>query len=377
MSVAIHGYCAPKFAAVKTAFANNFANGDEMGASVALTVKGEKVIDLWAGYRDETGSEPWQEDTIVNVWSSTKTMAALVMLMLADRGQLDFYEKVSTYWPEFAQNGKEDIEVRHIMSHSAGLPGLDVATTLEDFHHHDSIARLLEQQAPWWQAGTMSGYHAITQGQLQGELVRRITGQTLGTYFKEQIAEPLGADFHIGTPETCDARIGELIPAPATPLSAEPGSISARTMASPALDALAPRTSGWRRAEIPAANGHGNARSIATIHSILACGGEVAGQRFMSKAGCQRVFDRQTEGIDAVLGTPINFGMGFGLNSEQTPLGPNENTCYWGGWGGSMVLVDCDAQLSFAYVMNKMKLGTTGDNRTPPMLMAVYGALTS
>jgi len=377
MSVAIHGYCAPKFAAVKTAFANNFANGDEMGASVALTVKGEKVIDLWAGYRDETGSEPWQEDTIVNVWSSTKTMAALVMLMLADRGQLDFYEKVSTYWPEFAQNGKEDIEVRHIMSHSAGLPGLDVATTLEDFHHHDSIARLLEQQAPWWQAGTMSGYHAITQGQLQGELVRRITGQTLGTYFKEQIAEPLGADFHIGTPETCDARIGELIPAPGTPLSAEPGSISARTMASPALDALAPRTSGWRRAEIPAANGHGNARSIATIHSILACGGEVAGQRFMSKAGCQRVFDRQTEGIDAVLGTPINFGMGFGLNSEQTPLGPNENTCYWGGWGGSMVLVDCDAQLSFAYVMNKMKLGTTGDNRTPPMLMAVYGALTS
>jgi len=375
MPVVIHGYCAPKFAAVKAAFADNFANGDEVGASVALTHAGEKVVDLWAGYRDEAGSEPWREDTIVNVWSSTKTMAALVMLMLADRGQLDFYEKVSTYWPEFAQNGKKDIEVRHIMSHSAGLPGLDVATTLTDFYHHDNIARLLEQQAPWWQPGSMSGYHAITQGQLQGELVRRITGQTLGNYFREQIAEPLAADFHIGTPAACDARIGELIPAPGVPTSAEPGIISARTMASPALDALAPRASGWRRAEIPAANGHGNARSIATIHSVLACGGEVAGQRLLSEAGCQRVFDRQSTGIDAVLGTPVDFGMGFGLNSEQTPLGPNKNTCYWGGWGGSVVLVDCDAQLSFAYVMNKMGQGTTGDSRTPPMLKAMYGAL--
>ncbi|MFT5577872.1 MAG: CubicO group peptidase (beta-lactamase class C family) [Paraglaciecola psychrophila] len=377
MSVVIHGYCAPKFAAVKTAFANNFATGDEMGASVALTHGGEKVVDLWAGYRDEAGTEPWQEDTLVNVWSSTKTMAALVMLMLADRGQLDFYEKVSTYWPEFAQNGKENIEVRHIMSHSAGLPGLDVATTLADFCDHDHIARLLEQQTPWWQPGSMSGYHAITQGQLQGELVRRITGQTLGSYFRQQIAEPLNADFHIGTPESCDARIGQLIPSTGKEVAAEPGSISARTLGSPALDALAPRTNGWRRAEIPAANGHGNARSIATIHSILACGGEVAGQRLLSEAGCRRVFDRQTQGIDAVLGTAVDFGMGFGLNSEQVPLGPNKNTCYWGGWGGSMVLVDCDAQLSFAYVMNQMKTGTTGDNRTPPMLMAMYKALAS
>jgi CubicO group peptidase (beta-lactamase class C family) len=147
-------------------------------------------------------------------------------------------------------------------------------------------------------------------------------------------------------------------------------------MASPALDALAPRATGWRRAEIPAANGHGNARSIATIHSILACGGEVNGQRLLSEAGCRRIFDRQTEGIDAVLGTAVDFGMGFGLNSKHVPLGPNKNICYWGGWGGSMVLIDCDAQLSFAYVMNKMKTGTTGDNRTPPMLTAMYAALT-
>lgn len=379
MSIEIHGHCDNKFSKVKDAFAKNFADGEEMGASVALTVAGEKVIDLWAGHRNEAGTEPWVEDTIVNVWSSTKTMAALVMLMLADRGELDFYEKVATYWPEFAQNGKGDIEVRHIMSHSAGLPGTDVNTTMEDFYHHDKIAHLLEQQAPWWQAGTKSGYHAITQGQLQGEIVRRVTGKTLGTFFKEEIATPLKADFHIGTPVSCDDRIGELIPFKNIPPSqaSDPESIAQRTRNGPLLDAMAPRAVGWRRAEIPAANGHGNARSIATIHSILACGGEANGVKLLSKEGCERIFDQQTSGIDAVLGTPVNFGMGFGLTSEQVPVSPNKNTCYWGGWGGSMVLIDMDAKASFAYVMNQMQQTTTGDRRTPPMTKAVYAVLQS
>lgn len=376
MSVAINGFCDEKFAAIQQAFTNNFDQGKEVGASLAVTIHGQPVVDLWAGFSDAASSKPWQEDTIVNVWSSTKTMSALVMLMLADSGEIDFYQKVAHYWPEFAQNGKADIEVRHIMSHSAGLPGTEVATSAEDFYDHDKIAELLAAQAPWFEAGTTSAYHLITQGQLQAEIVRRVTGNTLGNFFRQQIAEPLQADFHIGTPAALDHRIAELVPfVPSQAQATDPNSISSRARRGPTLSPLAARELGWRRAEIPAANGHGNARSIAKIHSVLASGGAGNGWRLLSKEGCQRIFDQQTAGIDQVLGSHTTFGMGFALNSQQVPLGPNANTCYWGGWGGSLALIDMDAGVSFSYVMNKMEESVTGDDRTPPMLMALYQAL--
>ena len=343
MSVEIHGRCDEKFVSVKDAFAKNFEHGLDIGASVAVTVDGESVVGLWAGKLVDAGEETWQKDTIVNVWSTTKTMAATVMLMLADRGLLDFNEKVCTYWPEFAQNGKENIQVRHIMSHSAGLSSLDEPIVFADFCDHDKIASLLAAQAPWWEPGTQSGYHAITQGHLQNELVRRVTNKTLGPFFKEEVTTPLGADFHIGTPTSTYPRIGLLLPPePAAESGIDPDSIMARTITRPELDALVSRTNSWREAEIPAANGHGNARSVARIHSAVACGGEVDGVRLMSEEGCRKIFEVQTDGVDLVLGTPIRFGMGFGINSEYQPLSPNKNVCYWGGWGGSLAGMERD-----------------------------------
>jgi CubicO group peptidase (beta-lactamase class C family) len=377
MSLEIQGHCDEKFASVKDAFAKNFEDGLDTGASVAISVDGESVVDLWAGDLVDAGGERWKEDTIVNVWSTTKTMAATVMLMLADRRLLDFNEKISRYWPEFAQKGKENIEVRHIMSHSAGLSAVEEPIVLADFCDHDRIAGLLAAQAPWWEPGTKSGYHAITQGHLQNELVRRVTGKTLGTFFREEVAEPLGADFHIGTPASCHTRIGVLSPPEASAdLGLDPNSIMAKTLTNPALDALASRTDAWRQAEIPAANGHGNARSVARIHSAIARGGEVDGVRLMSEEGCRKIFEVQTDGDDLVLGIPVRFGMGFGINSEYQPLSPNENVCYWGGWGGSLAVIDMDAKMSFAYVMNRMMDGTTGDLRAASLLMPAYGALT-
>ncbi len=263
--VEIHGTCEPRFEPVRDAFRQAFDSGEDVGASFAVAMDGKLVVDFWGGYRDEAKTQPWERDTIVNVFSTTKTMAALCALILADRGEIDLYAPVSKYWPEFAQNGKEKVEVRHFLSHSAGLPTWEKPITTDVLYDWDKAVSLLAEQAPAWEPGTASGYHSITQGYLIGEVVRRVTGKTLGTFFRETIAEPIGADFHIGLDPKHFGRVGEMIP-PAT----DPG-ITAN--GNPPLDARESATPAWRQAEIPAANGHGNARSVAMAQSLLACGG--------------------------------------------------------------------------------------------------------
>ncbi len=378
--VEIHGTCDDRFAAVKAAFAANFAQGTEDGASVAVTVDGEMVVDLWAGNAvaesAEAATAPWQEDTIVNVYSTTKTMAGLCMLMLADRGQLDFNAPVVTYWPEFAAGGKQDVRVRHIMGHTSGLSGWEAPITLEQLYNGTESADLLAEQTPWWEPGTASGYHAVTLGQLQGEILRRIDGRTLGTFFREEVAGPLGADFHIGFGPELDHRCGELVP-PGNTLAGEDlaeDSLPYRTLLSMNLDATEPQTRAWRAAEIPAAGGFGNARAVARVHSAMACGGSVGGITLLSEAGVEKVFEEQAHGIDQVLGTEIKFGMGFGLPTEVMPL-PSERAFYWGGWGGSLAVIDMDARMSVAYVMNRMFPTLEGDLRGAMLLMAAYGSL--
>ena len=373
----ISGKIDEKFAPVQAAFENNFAEYGDVGASFAVSVEGEFVCDIWGGYLDAERSQPWQEDTIVNVYSSTKTMSFLCALVLADRGQLDFYAPVTTYWPEFGQNGKEKVEVRHFMSHSAGLSGLDKNFSGDALYDWDAVCTALAEQAPWWEPGTASGYHALTQGHLIGEVVRRITGKSLGTFFADEVAGPLGADFHIGTKEEHWPRIGKLIP-PEAPLDNQaggPDSIAARTFRSPAPVAEDSWTPGWRLAEIPAANGHGNARSIVRAQTPVANGGSAFGVDLMSAEGAARVFDEQMHGEDLVLGVPLRFGMGYGLTSPDLPMGPNEHIAYWGGWGGSTVVVDQDAKLCVSYVMNKMFAGALGDPRGFNLLGAVYNCL--
>ncbi|MGB5484052.1 serine hydrolase domain-containing protein [Parasphingorhabdus sp.] len=371
MEIPIHGTCDPRFAAVKMAFENNFREHGDLGASVAITLDGEFVVDLWGGHLDEARTKEWQEDSLVNVWSSTKTMAAMSLLLLADRGDVDLYAPAARYWPEFAQNGKEAVEVRHFLSHTAGLSGMEEKVEGDALYDWDWMTGALARQKPWWEPGTQSGYHALTQGHLIGEIVRRVTGQTIGNFFRTEIAEPTGADFHIGADEALDARIGNLVPPPSR-AALDADSIAGRTFANPGVDATRPRDRAWRAAEIPAANGQGNARSIVRAQTAMANGGQAFGKTIMSEAGTRRIFEKQSEGVDLVLGLPLTFGMGYGLNSASTPISPNKNTAFWGGYGGSSVIVDQDARLCFSYVMNKMESGLLGDPRGFGLAAAMY-----
>lgn len=370
------GTAHPRFAAVADLLDANIASGEDVGASFCATVEGETVVDLWAGHADAEKTRLWERDTIINVYSTTKTMTALTALLVADRGDLDFAKPVAHYWPEFAANGKADVTVAHLMSHSAGLSGWAEPISTDDLYDWDKATSLLAAQAPFWEPGSAPGYHALTQGYLVGEVVRRITGQSLGTVFRAEIAEPLGADFHIGLPASEDGRVADLIPIEGDAgINAGEMDDLVRNMATnPGIDVSATRTRGWRGAEIPAAGGTGNARSVAEIHKLLANGGEANGKRILSEAGCRRALDVQVEGTDKILGIPVRFGLGFGLAGGMVPL-PNDECCYWGGYGGSVILIDMKARTSISYVMNRMVGTTTGDVRGFGLAMAFWQGL--
>jgi len=372
----IHGKCDANFEPVKAAFAGNFAAHDEIGASVAISFEGEMVVDLWAGHLSRDKTTAWQEDTIINVWSSTKTMAAMCLLVLADRGEVDLHAPVAEYWPEFAANGKAAVEVRYFLSHSAGLSGMDAPVEGDALYDWDWMVEALAAQAPWWEPGTASGYHALTQGHLIGEVVRRVTGQSLGAFFAQEIAGPLEADFLIGTPDSETGRISPLT-TPGPFEIPDGDSIAARTFRNPPIDANAAMTKAWREAEIPAANGHGNARSIVRVQTAMANGGEAFGKRILSEAGAKRVFEEQMSGTDMVSGLPVTYGMGYGINNPAAPLGPNKHIAYWGGYGGSLVLIDQDARLCVSYVMNRMEPRTAGGVRGLGLVSAAYQSLLS
>ncbi len=374
----IHGTCRDDLTPVRDAFVGAFDRGEERGAAVVVTLDGEPVVDLWAGLATDD-DRPWEQDTLVNVYSTTKTMTALCVLMLADRGEVDLHAPVATYWPEFAAAGKDAITVAQVMSHTAGLSGFDPAITPEDLYDWDAICKGLAAQEPWWEPGTQSGYHLITQGNLLGEIVRRVTGRSVGTFFREEVAEPLGADFYIGLPASEDDRVADLIPPPAPGLESladiDMDSIALRSVLSCPVDTSETKTREWRAAEIPAAGGAGNARSVARVHSALACGGEVDGVRLLSDAGVERILEEQSHTDDLVLGMKIRYGMGYGLMNESIPLSPSPRSFFWGGYGGSIALVDLDRRMTVSYVMNKMSSGMAGDLRGASLVFAAYGAL--
>lgn len=370
----IQGTWDPRFEGVVTALAASLEAGTDVGASVAVFLRGEPVVDVWAGYVDEAHTAPWEPDTLTNVWSTTKTMTFLCALMLADRGELEFYAPIAKYWPEFAAGGKGAVEVRHVMSHTAGLAGWTEHLEPEELADWDRCTSMLAAQEPWWEPGSASGYHAVTQGYLIGEVVRRITGVSIGAWFAEEVAGPLGADFFIGLPESEDKRVSMVIPPPPIDLDLlKPSDLVVRVFSNPPLDATMPQNAWWRRAEIPAANGHGNARSVALVQSIIAGRGEARGIRLLSSKGCDAIFDQQADGIDLVLGLPNRFGMGYGLSSEMMPIGPR--ACFWGGYGGSLVVMDQDVDLTVCYVMNRMESGIQGDFRGAHIMMAAAASL--
>ena len=359
-----------KFKPIVDCYENQFELGLDIGSSLAITYEGEMVVDIWAGNRDRAQSLPWEENTIVNVFSSTKNATSLAAYVLADRGQLDFFAPVAEYWPEFAQKGKENILVSHIMSHSSGLPGWDVPVAGEDLYDPDKVAALFETQEPWWEPGTALGYHAISVGNLMGEIIKRISGKTVGNFFRDEIAKPLNIDFHIGLEDKHHSRVAEIHQAveanPEDLFELEEGSVMHKVMTNGIITAPDANTTEWRRAEIPAAGGHGNGRSIAESMALIANKGTYKEKRIFSEDLIRHALEEQIRGYDLVLVEPLRWGIGFGLPIDNVSwMGYlEEGACFWAGWGGSMSIADTNKRVSFGYAPCLMEEGAIGAERS-------------
>lgn len=381
----VQGRCETRFEAVRAAFEENFRERDELGAAVAVTVDGETVVDLRGGWADSARTRPWERDTLVNVWSTTKGPTALCAHILADRGLLDLDAPVATYWPEFAAAGKEAVLVRHLLSHRAGLAGLREPHSLEQLFDWELTTKRLAATEPWWEPGTASGYHAMTYGFLVGEVVRRVSGLLPGAFLEREVTGPLGLDFTIGLPEKEAGRAAELVHPPAASSSEQAAIFSQLTpvalaaLANPLTGAAGANTAAWRAAEIPAANGHGTARAVAALYGIFAGQGSYGSQRVLSAEAAERVREGQGACRGLVLGAGFDgeteIGLGLWLSGTNRSYGPNPRAFGHDGFGGSCGLADPETGVSLGYVMNRMGPHIADDPRKMALIDALYSAL--
>ncbi|SPJ81877.1 related to beta-lactamase [Fusarium torulosum] len=374
----IHGNCSPKFHEVRSLLERYVESGEELGASITINIDGKEVVDIWGGYKDEARTQPWEENTIVNVFSCTKTITSLAVLILVDRGLIDVNERVSHYWPGFEQNGKQDILVRHILSHTSGLSGWEGPLATEDLYDVKRSTEMLARQAPWWEPGSASGYHALCFGHLLGELVRRVSGKSLRDFVAAEISGPLDVDFQIGASEKTWDRIAPIVPPEFSGITPEfeAGSVQAKTLLNPPLDPNSVNTEGWKNADLGSVNGHSNARALTRILSAISLGGSTRGKRILKEETIKLIFGESQAGEDLVLRMPIKFGTGFGL-TPCVALGwlPEGNVCFWGGWGGSFVVMDLDRHMTISYTMNKMGSGLVSSDRAEAYGKVIYAAL--
>jgi CubicO group peptidase (beta-lactamase class C family) len=363
MEVVAHGHCASGFEPVREAFLQNFRDGLEVGAATSIVIDGETVVDLWAGYVDANRERPWNRDTIVHVMSTTKGITALVAHRLVERGLLDLDLPVAHYWPEFAQNGKASLPVRYLLTHQAGLPALDTWQPVGTLQNWATMTTLLARQQPLWEPGSAFGYHAVTFGFLVGEVIRRVSGKTVGQLIREEIAGPLGVDFELGFGEDVDARVAELLNAAPAPegvmdlvrsITANPMTVLARAflVAIPSPDSNN-NARAVRACEMPSTNGHTNARALAKIYGALARGGAIDGVQLLSGESVARASEQQVSGIECVSMAEMSFGLGFALRRPDIDV-PGPATFGHGGFGGSEGLADPGRKLGFGYVMNQL-----------------------
>ena len=387
----IHGECAARFQRVREVFEENFRTRREVGAALAVVRDGETVVDLWAGWADQAKTRPWQRDTIANVYSCTKAMVALCAHQLIERGRLDLDAPVATYWPEFAARGKERLPVRWLLSHRAGLPAVREILPDAALYDWNMITAALAAEEPWWEPGTTHGYHAVTFGWLVGEVVRRIDGRSLGTYFRDEIARPLGLDFHIGLADTEHGRVAELsdlamagteeLDADAIGLAqiilSDPSSVTARAFMNPPSMAFGPNNAEWRRAEIPGANGHAGARDLARVYGALARGGDLDGVHVLDPTGVERLREEQSHGRDLVLQITTRFGLGVMLPQDRPDarFGPSPRAFGHPGAGGALGFADPDGRIGFGYVPNRLGPHILVDPRATALIDAVYASL--
>lgn len=391
MTVNIGGDVKAGFEKVREAFANNFEQHGDVGAAFSLYVKGEKVVDLWGGTADVATTRPWEEDTLQLFFSTTKGVTAICAHLLAQRGELDLDAPVANYWPEFKAEGKENIPVRWLLGHRAGLPVVDVDLTPEQACAWEPVVDALAAQRPIWEPGTTHGYHALTYGWLVGEVIKRVTGKSVGTFFRDEIGDKLDLELWIGLPESEESRVAPLIvlEAMAGEMSedvlnalpeemqrmirafTDPSSITQRALnvTKPSMDYNSRMVHG---AEIPAANGISTARSLAKLYAATV--GEVDGIRILEPKQVDDALVEQSNGPDEVLMLPTRFGSGFFLNGDFAPL-LSERSFGHAGAGGSLGFADADAQIGFGYVMNKMQTNLSGDPRTLTLIQAVRESL--
>ncbi len=369
----INGFAAPGFEAVQAAFADNFARGEDHGAGFAVILDGEVIVDLHGGWADRAATRPWDAATIVPVYSTTKGISALILAMATEALPAGYETPVSEVWPEFAAEGKAAITIGEVASHQAGLPGftseIDPALWLDP----PACAAALAQLAPMWPPGSAHGYHPLTWGYLVGEIVRRVTGRTLGAILREDITAPLGIDFRIGLPDTEYHRVADMLrPKALAPL----GEITPPRRAAFLTKWSAPDRGGaiWREIEIPSANGHGTASAVATLYHAYATTGLIGARRLMRPGTFAALTQPRTDGPDLVLPMITRFGAGI-MHNNLKAFGPFEDGLGHCGWGGSLAIASPSRGLTCAYVMNRQSSSLVGDPRAVRLVDAVAGCL--
>ncbi|MFI5608031.1 serine hydrolase domain-containing protein [Amycolatopsis sp. NPDC051903] len=378
-AVTLHGTCEPGFEGVQRAFVENISERGELGAAFAVVHRGEVVVDLWAGWADPDRATPWRPDTLTNVWSTTKGMTALCAHLLADAGELDLDAPVARYWPQFAAAGKDGIPVRWLLSHRSGVVGVGVErpVKVEELYDWDHITGLLAAQEPLFPPGSASGYHALSFGFLVGEVVRRVAGQGIDEFFAAQVAEPLGVDFSFGVAEAELGRCSTLVePVLTSELTtalteafANAGPVALAAMANPRVEGHHANDPAWRRAVLPALNGHGTARALATVYGALADG------RLLSAGALARARAGQGKEVDVVAGVPNEWALGFYLGSDARGFGPNPAAFGHDGLGGSSGGADPETGIGFGYVMNRMGPLLRDDPRKMALVNATFACL--
>ena len=373
----IHGECDPQFSKVKETFEKLYQEDREIGSCFAVYKDGNPLVELWGGFQDKDKTKPWQKDNLVTVYSTTKGVAAFCIALAMEKGLLKYEEKVSTYWPEFASNGKEDITVGMLMSHQAGICSPETRN-VDDYYNQNLMAEKLAGMTPIWEPGTASGYHSMTFGWLTSELILRVTGKSLGTYFREEVGDQHEIDFFIGLPESEDHRVAELVPfdivrnenSEQQKIELTEAQKSQRNSAG-TLDIH--NTKAWRQAEIPSANGQGNAGGLAKFYSLIVP--EDNSIKLLKDDTVNQMTTMQIEGRDLVLAVQVRWGVGFILNKHKVIYGPIESAFGHSGYGGSCAFGDPENKIGVSYVMNRMLDNFNADGRSIELINATYNCL--
>ena len=373
----IHGECDPQFSKVKETFEKLYQEDREIGSCFAVYKDGNPLVNLWGGFQDKDKTKPWQKDNLVTVYSTTKGVAAFCIALAMEKGLLKYEEKVSTYWPEFSSNGKEDITIGMLMSHQAGICSPETRN-VEDYYNQSLMAEKLAGMTPIWEPGTASGYHSMTFGWLTSELIMRVTGKSLGTFFREEVGDQHEIDFFIGLPESEDHRVAELVPfdivrsenSEQQQVELTDAQKSQRNSAG-TLDIQ--NTKAWRQAEIPSANGQGNAGGLAKLYSLIVP--EDNSLKLLKDDTVNQMTTMQIEGRDLVLAVQVRWGVGFILNKHKIIYGPVEGAFGHSGYGGSCAFGDPENKIGVSYVMNRMLDNFNADGRSIELINATYDCL--